>query len=48
MIKSQLVDDTSVGFVVMKPGETVDIDTQDDWDKAETMLASVNKKSEEN
>lgn len=35
MVKNLIVDDSSVGFVIMEEDEVIDIDKPSDWEKAE-------------
>ena len=38
MTRNKIVDENNVGFVVMRRDEVVDIDTMEDWNKAEMFL----------
>ncbi len=44
MVKNKIIDDSAVQFVVMQPGELIDLDTPDDWEEAEKKVTGQKKK----
>ena len=43
MTNSKIIDKERVGFVITEPGEIIDLDTPDDWKKAEEKMKNKNE-----